>query len=271
MNFVQNILWNSVEGFVEAGTRTAGGYAGDALIKAGDMIENSGRSVGTGIERRASNYGSSITGQSYQPSAKALPSTARKPAIKRSNSLPPNTKSIAPTSKTPIGAKKAGAARKQLTGAAGGAQKQLTGAAGGAQKQLTGAAGGAQKALGGAAGAAKKSLPKPYPNNMPYGTKTPPPSKPASTSNLLPSSSYAPSSAGGGSGKKKPVKPHAPRPFVPPEETAKKEDDKKKAPYPGTNTLPGQASRTPARAKKYKPMERLGAQTERGKVQHIAV
>lgn len=46
MNFVQNILWNSVEGFVEAGTRTAGGYAGDALIKAGDLIESGGRGVG---------------------------------------------------------------------------------------------------------------------------------------------------------------------------------------------------------------------------------
>jgi hypothetical protein len=48
MNFVSNIIWNSVEGFVEAGTRTAGGYAGDALIKAGDLIENGGRSVGNG-------------------------------------------------------------------------------------------------------------------------------------------------------------------------------------------------------------------------------
>jgi hypothetical protein len=44
--FIQNILWNSVEGFVEAGTRTAGEYAGNALIKAGDMIENGGRGVG---------------------------------------------------------------------------------------------------------------------------------------------------------------------------------------------------------------------------------
>lgn len=47
-SFVQNIIWNSVEGFVEAGKRTAGGYAGDALIKAGDMIENGGRSFGDG-------------------------------------------------------------------------------------------------------------------------------------------------------------------------------------------------------------------------------
>jgi hypothetical protein len=44
--FIQNILWNSVSGFVEAGTRSAGEFAGNALIKAGDTIENGGRSVG---------------------------------------------------------------------------------------------------------------------------------------------------------------------------------------------------------------------------------
>lgn len=46
--FIQNILWNSVEGFVEAGTRSAGDFAGNALIKAGDLIEGGGRSVGNG-------------------------------------------------------------------------------------------------------------------------------------------------------------------------------------------------------------------------------
>ena len=45
--FIQNIIWNSVEGFVEAGTRSVGEYAGNALIKAGDMLENGGRGVGT--------------------------------------------------------------------------------------------------------------------------------------------------------------------------------------------------------------------------------
>jgi hypothetical protein len=44
--FIQNILWNSVEGFVEAGKRSAGEFAGNALIKAGDLIENGGRGVG---------------------------------------------------------------------------------------------------------------------------------------------------------------------------------------------------------------------------------
>lgn len=44
--FIQKIIWNSVEGFVEAGTRSAGDYVGDTLIKAGDFIEDSGRGVG---------------------------------------------------------------------------------------------------------------------------------------------------------------------------------------------------------------------------------
>jgi hypothetical protein len=47
--FIQNILWNSVEGFVEAGTRSVGQYAGDALMKAGDIIEETGRGVGTSM------------------------------------------------------------------------------------------------------------------------------------------------------------------------------------------------------------------------------
>jgi hypothetical protein len=44
--FVKNIIWNSVSGFVEEGTRSAGEFAGNALIKAGDAIENGGRGVG---------------------------------------------------------------------------------------------------------------------------------------------------------------------------------------------------------------------------------
>jgi hypothetical protein len=46
--FIQNILWNSVEGFVDAAKKTGGEYAGNALIKAGDLIEDKGRSVGGG-------------------------------------------------------------------------------------------------------------------------------------------------------------------------------------------------------------------------------
>lgn len=47
-SFIQNMLWNSVSGFVEEGKRTVGGYAGDALIKAGDLVENGGRGIGNG-------------------------------------------------------------------------------------------------------------------------------------------------------------------------------------------------------------------------------
>lgn len=49
--FIQNILWNSVEGFVDAAKKTGGEYAGNALIKAGDMIEGGGRSVGGGTSQ----------------------------------------------------------------------------------------------------------------------------------------------------------------------------------------------------------------------------
>jgi hypothetical protein len=48
-SFIQNMLWNSVSGFVEEGKRTVGTYAGDALIKAGDLVEGGGRTVGNGM------------------------------------------------------------------------------------------------------------------------------------------------------------------------------------------------------------------------------
>ncbi|KAF2687642.1 hypothetical protein K458DRAFT_475583 [Lentithecium fluviatile CBS 122367] len=251
--FIQNILWNSVSGFVEAGTRTAGGYAGDALIKAGDLVENGGRSVGTGIERKASNYGSAISGQTYQPSAKALPSTAHKPVVKRSNSLPasaPTTKSVG---KTPIGGNKypggklpasTATAKKAITSV--GARSSSVGGGGGGAKSV---AGGAQKSLSNAgstvAKSAPKTLPKPYsPNNT--------------------SSSYSNPFPGGE--KKSAVKPGQAKPF-------NTQTSSTKAPYPGTNTLPGQASKTPVKAKstQYKAAPRMAAPAERGKVQHISI
>lgn len=45
-----------------------------------------------GIEKKATGYGTSITGQTYHPSPKALPSTARKAVAKRSNSVPAGSK-----------------------------------------------------------------------------------------------------------------------------------------------------------------------------------
>ena len=60
MNLISNIISNSVAGFVEAGTRTAGGYAGDAIIRAGDLIESTGRGVGTSMASRRIHLASQV-------------------------------------------------------------------------------------------------------------------------------------------------------------------------------------------------------------------
>jgi hypothetical protein len=124
-----------------------------------------------GIERTVSGYGSKISGQGYTPSGKALPSTARKPAVKRSNSTPaPSTSSKAlGGSKTPLGTNKypggkapGAAAQKKLTNGAAGAQKQITNGVGGAKSTVGGAkstVGGATKGVtGGVVGGANKAL-----------------------------------------------------------------------------------------------------------------
>lgn len=281
-SFISNIIWNSVEGFVDAGKKSVGEFGGNALIKAGDMIENSGRSLGTGIEKKATSYGGSITGQTYKPSGKALPSTARKPAIKRSNSTPASTK--APTSGLPLGAKKYPGGN-QVQGAIGGAKKSV----GGVSKTVGGVTGNASKVTGGvvgranstvgtlsstaakgpdavlgggrkALGGATKSIP-PFkgPSSTSAPTKNLP--KPFSDTNGVPKPVYP-------TEKKTAVKPGQPKPFTPPVEN-KKPDPKK--PYPGTNTLPG-TSRTPVQQQKYKPLPRLGPQIGQGQtMKHIAI
>ncbi|CAI6335058.1 unnamed protein product [Periconia digitata] len=264
--FIQNMIWNSVEGFVEAGKRTVGGYAGDALIKAGDAIENGGRSVGTGLERKVSGYGNTISGQKYQgsshssaPKKKALPAPSKPSAPKRSNSspassVPSNMKRLGPTSSTPLGAKKV------ASGGAKSAQKSLTNGVNTGKSVVGGGFGGAKGALGSTANKAAsttnlagntaskatKSLPKPYPQNnsaLSYPTE-----------------------------KKSAVKPGAPKPFTPPASSNFNKNSAKKdvSPYPGTNTKPGEANTAPVR-RKFKPMERAAPQTEHGKMQHIAV
>ncbi|XP_014555896.1 hypothetical protein COCVIDRAFT_101275 [Bipolaris victoriae FI3] len=272
-SFISNIIWNSVEGFVDAGKKSAGEFGGNALIKAGDMIENSGRSIGTGIEKKATSYGTAITGQPYKPSAKALPSTARKPAMKRSNSTPVNVKP--PTSGIPLGAKKYPGGN-QIQGAVGGAKKT----AGGVNKAIGGVTGTASKATGGVVGRANSTIgtlsstATKGPGSVVGGgrkalggaTKSIPPFKgPGPTSaapnNSIPKPAYP-------TEKKKAVKPGQPKPFTPPVEQ-KKPDPKK--PYPGTNTLPGQ-SRTPVQQHKYKPLPRLGPQVGLGQtMQHISI
>ncbi|KAH6643851.1 hypothetical protein C7974DRAFT_382365 [Boeremia exigua] len=322
--FIQNIIWNSVEGFVDAAKKTGGEYAGNALIKAGDAIENGGRSVGGGLEKAATGYGSKLSGQTYKPSSasKALPSTARKPAIKRSNSMPANTKpsgslaggrSIAgPTSNVPIGAKKTvGGAKKAVGGVTGGAGRTIGGVTntatrtvggvtGGATRSLNGVGKTANGALGGATrgidglagltGGATKSTgnlvggatrgggnvvsnatkgvggivngaSKPLTNIGANAQKAVPRGLPKPFDSTSAGSSYSnPYPAA----KKTAVKPGQSKPFTPP---AQNKPEPK--PYPGTNTLPGQGSKTPVR-RTYKPAQRLGSQVEPGqKMTHI--
>ncbi|CAG5186238.1 uncharacterized protein ALTATR162_LOCUS11527 [Alternaria atra] len=281
-SFISNIIWNSVEGFVDAGKKTAGEYGGNALIKVGDMIENGGRSVGNGIEKKATNYGTAITGQTYKPTAKALPSTARKPAIKRSNSTPASNKPT--TSGVPIGAKKYPGSN-QVNGAVGGAKKtvggvnktvggvtsgasRVTGGVVGranstagtvtnnATKATGGFIGGGQKAIG---GATKSISPFKGPGATPTPNKTLPKAFP--DTNSIPKPAYP-------GPKKTVVKPGQPKPFTPPIE--QKKPDPKKA-YPGTNTLPG-TSRTPVQQHKLKPLPTLGSQVKSGQtMKHIAI
>lgn len=272
-SFIQNMLWNSVSGFVEEGKRTVGGYAGDALIKAGDLVEGGGRSVGNGIERKATGLGSSISGQTHKPSAKALPSTARRPVAHRSNSLPASTKPSIGGSGVPLGAKKygtasTGAAKKTVGGVAGGARNTIGGVtsgvargSGGLAKPVGGVVGGMNRPVGGAqktmnntanTSAKRNNLPKPFPQSSTAQGKTAGLPKPYSSANGLASTE-----------KKTAVRPGQTKPFVAP-----KEKDTGKKPYPGTNTLPGQASRTPV--KKYKPMQRYEAPAKAGEVKHLS-
>lgn len=223
------------------------------------------------IEKKATNYGTSITGQTYQPSPKALPSTARKPIIKRSNSLPASNKLVNSGSRTanstPLGAKKyPGTAKKATTGGGDRARSTVGIATTGATKSIgsvtSGVVGAGVKAPNGAPSAYKsplststpnKTLPKPYPG-----------------ANSLPKPNGYPQSSSGGV--KTAVKPGAPKPFVPPVEQQKRAADSKPKPYPGTNTLPGHASTTPVTAQKLKPLPRLGPQVGAGqKMQHISV
>ncbi|KAJ4383209.1 hypothetical protein N0V86_001253 [Didymella sp. IMI 355093] len=341
--FIQNMIWSSVEGFVDAAKKTGGEYAGNALIKAGDAIENGGRSVGGGLEKAATGYGSKLSGQTYQASSasKALPSTARKPAVKRSNSMPANTKpsgsltggrTIAgPTSNVPIGAKKTvGGAKKAVGGVAGGATrtvggvtntatktvggvtngatrgvtgvtktaggavggvgKTAGGVVGGASRNATrgvnglgdglaGLTGGATKSVGGLAGGASRATGGLVNNatqgvgGIVNGASKPISGLGANAQKAIPQGQPKPydSTTAGSSytnpyptAKKAPVRPGQSKPFTPP--PASKSEPK---PYPGTNTLPGQGSKTPVK-RSYKPAPTLGSQVQPGqKMTHI--
>jgi len=217
MNFISNIISNSVAGFVDAGTRAAGGFAGDALIRAGDLIENTGRGVGTTVESAATSYGAKIAGQGAINSVKGnVPKkaiTAGKPAgVQRSYSSPASSS----TKKTPIGTNKYPGGKASVTPL--GANKYPMGAT----KSMS--------STSAAKPAAKKpaiaSAPKPYPNASSKPDTSKPKPYPGTT-----------------------TYPSKPKPSG--EVSGSKAMDK---PYPGTNILPGSGKKTAVKASKPKPM-----------------
>ena len=249
-----------------------------------------------GIERAATGYGSKLSGQTYQASSasKALPSTARKPVVKRSNSLPANTKpsgalaggrTIAgPTSSVPLGAKKTvGGAKKAAGGVAGtasrsigGVTKTAGGAVGGAGRKANSTVGGASKyggdGLAGLTGGATKTAGGLV--NKGVGGIANGASKPASSGiGGMPPKPYDSSSAGSSytnpfpsAAKKTAVRPGQSKPFTPLKQSKPVDTTK---PYPGTSTLPGQATKTPVK-RTYKPAPTLGSQVQPGqKMTHI--
>ncbi|KAH9861771.1 hypothetical protein J1614_011524 [Plenodomus biglobosus] len=232
------------------------------------------------IEKKATNYGSSISGQTYQPSPKALPSTARKPVVKRSNSLPASSTLANSGTKaiplTPLGGKRYpgtnqanGSAIKAVTG--GGISRAKSTTSSSTTRASKGipntATGSRQKALPRATTTSSSFTTKKTPPTPTYTpTKPPPPNNPNTTIFPRAPPPTTPKTA---------VKPFAPKPFVAPVAHSKTADAKPR-PYPGTNTLPGQASKTPVSApqkkKMMKPVPRLGPQVQAGqKMMHIAI
>lgn len=222
MDFVSNIISNSVSGFVEAGTRSLGNYAGDVLIKAGDMIENTGRGVGTSVERAAGSYAIKISGT---PTHKALPAPAPQKMITYGTAA-----QRADATKMP-GKKPASTEMKKerLTGSVASIStpRQGTALAGGGKrvapsqivKKVSSSTNKTTSVKRAPASTAKKELPKAYPNNIPY------PSAKAKTTSSLPKL-YPQTNAGNSSNtsqpqsqqKKVPVRPGGqPRPFVNPD------------------------------------------------------
>ncbi|KAF2753627.1 hypothetical protein EJ05DRAFT_166398 [Pseudovirgaria hyperparasitica] len=150
MNFVSNIIQSSVAGFVDSGMRTAGGYAGDILNKAGDYIESGGAAYGRGSRPRKT----IATGAS---------STTKRPvAVKRAHSTPvapngkgaaaanmpytgtvPTKRSIASSAKPRVTDTKGSVVRSRSASATTAGSKYtpgvVTGTGGTAQKKITGA------------------------------------------------------------------------------------------------------------------------------------
>ena len=176
--------------------------------------------------------------------------------VKRSSSVPApaSAKVVAPTSKTPIGAKKkqpaaikAKPAMKQITNGAAGPGTSKTAVTTTAGKKTAPLSTPSTRKPLSSTTAKQNALPKPYPD----------------------ASAAKPSQRRPAAEKKTAVKPGLPKPFSMENKAAGAATQQQKKTYPGTNTYVGQGSRTPV--KKYKPLPRMEGTAEKGKVQHIQI
>ncbi|KAF2205045.1 hypothetical protein GQ43DRAFT_477705 [Delitschia confertaspora ATCC 74209] len=184
MDFLGNIIQNSVNGFVDAGTKAVGGFAGDALIKAGDLIEQKGHAVGNNIEQAAASYGAKIAGEAVVKPPVSLPKPSL-PSSKQPKALPAPKKSasgakVASHSYTsPLTTSKTGGNVGRRPIAPGrthtpvGMNKYPGGNLNAKPVSSAGSTTG-RKTIGNAKAVAvktaKKPLPKPFNNNIPYPT-----------------------------------------------------------------------------------------------------
>ncbi|OCK81212.1 hypothetical protein K432DRAFT_442541 [Lepidopterella palustris CBS 459.81] len=230
MDFISNIISNSVAGFVEAGTRTAGGYAGDALIRAGDLIENTGRGVGMSVESAAASYGVKIAGQGAANSAKA--------------NLP---KTQAPKTKAITSGKPAGMQRSYSSPASSQAKKTSIGTNKFASPASTGKPATTKKpSPGPGTTQTDTSKPKPYPSTTTYPSKMHTPKRPKPYLNTAKTDASKPNPYPGTAKADSPK----PKPYL--GTTSAKSNDAPK-PYPGTTTIPGSGKKTAVKPKSVAP------------------
>lgn len=203
---------------------------------------------------------------------------------KPSGSLAGGRTIAGPTSSVPLGAKKTvGGAKKAVGGvtstatrSVGGVTKSAGGAVGGVGRKANSTVGGVSKyggdGLAGLTGGATKTTGG-LVNNATRGVGgiVNGASKPLGGIGGM-SKPYDSSSAGSSytnpfpTAKKTAVRPGQSKPFTPPKQSRPVDTSK---PYPGTNTLPGQASKTPVK-RTFKPAPTLGSQVQPGqKMTHI--
>ncbi|EON69147.1 hypothetical protein W97_08333 [Coniosporium apollinis CBS 100218] len=210
------IIKNGVSTVVSGAVTAAGGYAGDLVIGAGNLVEQGGRTVGNGVSGFIGSYGEKINQYGNTVIAATAPGgppvidTVQKTAKQVSHTA---TNVTNRASNTASGVAKT--AQKSLPAPVSNAQKTITNTATSATKALPSTVGGAQKAITGTASSATKALPSsvggalgaPKPASSAVQKKAYEPYKPATSYKGFDSKSAA-----GTPAQYKPPTPGAPKP-----------------------------------------------------------